>query len=234
MLRVTNINVFYGKAQALWDVSFQVKEGEIVALVGSNGAGKTTMLKTLSRLIWPASGTIEFNSTRVDTLPPHKVVGLGISHVPEGRKLFPFMTVLENLELGASVPQAKLKRRASLEWVFELLPRLAERRSQLAETLSGGEQQMLAIGRGLMSRPKLLLLDEPSLGLAPVLVEEVFNIIQRINSEGVTVFLVEQNVQQTLTFSNRGYVLENGKITMEGLGDRLLEDERIRQAYLGM
>ena len=234
MLRVNNIDVYYGEVQALWGVSLEVQEGEIVTLIGSNGAGKTTTLRTIAGLLHPASGTIEFEGEVISGLPPYEVVKRKISLVPEGRRLFPLMTTLENLELGSLTPDAKAKRKDSLDYVFEIFPVLKERRNQLAGTLSGGEQQMLAIARGLMSRPKLLMLDEPSLGLAPILVKEMFDIVKRINQEGVTILLVEQNIDHALKIADRGYVLETGKITMYGNGTELLEDERLKEAYLGM
>lgn len=234
MLRVNNIDVYYGEVQALWGVSLEVQEGEIVTLIGSNGAGKTTTLRTIAGLLHPASGTIEFEGEVISGLPPYEVVKRKISLVPEGRRLFPLMTTLENLELGSLTPDAKAKRKDSLDYVFEIFPLLKERRNQLAGTLSGGEQQMLAIARGLMSRPKLLMLDEPSLGLAPILVEEMFDIVKRINQEGVTILLVEQNIDHALKIADRGYVLETGKITMYGNATELLEDERLKEAYLGM
>ncbi len=234
MLVVKGINVFYGDLQALWDVSFKVNKGEMVALVGSNGAGKTTTLKTISGLLNPRPGAISFLDKRIDKLPPHKIVELGIAHVPEGRGLFPLMTVIENLKIGAFTPQAWRKMDETLEWIFQLFPILKERKNQLAGTLSGGEQQMLAIGRGLMSRPKLLMLDEPSLGLAPKIVLSLFKLIEEINKEGVTILLVEQNVRQALELVDRGYVLETGKIVLEGRGKELIENEHVKKAYLGI
>ena len=234
MLRLSEISVAYGDMQALWDVSVQVETGEIVALVGANGAGKTTTLRTISGLLRPFSGRIEFNGTRLDQVLAHQVAGLGIAHVPEGRRLFPLMTVEENLDMGSMIPEGRARRAETMTWVFQFLPRLAERRRQLAETLSGGEQQMLAIGRGLMARPKLLLLDEPSLGLAPILVHELFQAIAAINREGVTILLVEQNVRRALGLAHRGYVLENGRIVLEGKGGELLENAHVRRAYLGV
>jgi branched-chain amino acid transport system ATP-binding protein len=233
MLEVKGVSAFYGDAQALWDVSFTVNEGEIVTLIGSNGAGKSTMLKVISALLPPAKGTIKLFDTRIDQLPSHRIVELGIAHIPEGRRLWPGMSVLENLELGAYTRQARANKDKSLKWVFELFPRLAERKNQLAGTLSGGEQQMLAIGRGLLSRPKLLMLDEPSLGLAPFLVAEVFEVIKQINQEGVTILLVEQNVHHALELAHRGYVLETGRIVLEGKSEELLQNEHVRTAYLG-
>jgi branched-chain amino acid transport system ATP-binding protein len=234
MLEVNKISVFYGDAQALWDLSFTVNEGEVVTIVGSNGAGKTTTLRAVAGILHPRHGEITFLGKRIDTLPAHKIVEEGIAHIMEGRKLFPYMSVRENLELGAYTPRAWKRRVKTLEWIYELFPILKEREKQLAGTLSGGEQQMLAIGRGLMSMPKLLMLDEPSLGLAPKLVLLVFDIIRKINKEGVTVLLVEQNVHHALTLASRGYVLETGRITLEGKGKELLENPLVKKAYLGM
>lgn len=234
MLEIENINVFYGEAQALWDVSFSVQEGEIVTLVGSNGAGKSTVLNTISGLLVPSSGAIRLNGIRLDRLPAHRIVELGIAQIPEGRRLWPGLTVLENLELGAYTRHARAAREESFRWVFKLFPRLEERKYQLAGTLSGGEQQMLAIGRGLLSRPKILMLDEPSLGLAPFLVDEVFETILEINKQGVTILLVEQNVRHALEIASRGYVLETGRIVLSGTGKELLENPYVKTAYLGL
>ena len=233
MLRVKNIDVFYGLAQALWDVSFRVEEGEIVAIVGSNGAGKTTILKTISGLISPSSGAIEFNGERLDKIPSHLVVEKGIALVPEGRGLFPFSTVLANLELGAYTKKARRKIKKNLEYVFELFPVLKERKNQLAGTLSGGEQQMLAVARGLMSSPDLLMLDEPSLGLAPKIVVKILEIVRQLHRQGITILLVEQNVHSALNLCDRGYVLENGRIVMEGSGEELIDNPHIKKAYIG-
>jgi branched-chain amino acid transport system ATP-binding protein len=234
MLEVENINVFYGDAQALWDVSFTVNQGEIVTLVGSNGAGKSTTLKAISGLVPPLTGEIRFERTRIDRAPAYRIVEMGIAHIPEGRRLWPGLTVRENLELGAYIKAVRSLREETLEWVFKLFPRLKERLNQLAGTLSGGEQQMLAIGRGLLSKPKLLILDEPSLGLAPLLVDEVLETIQKINGKGVTILLIEQNVNRALTISTRCYVLELGRIVLSGSGQDLLTDERVKTAYLGL
>jgi branched-chain amino acid transport system ATP-binding protein len=234
MLNVNQIEVFYDDVQVLWGVSFKVEEKELAALVGANGAGKSTTLNTISSVIHPKAGTIEFKGQPIDSLEASQVVDLGITQVPEGRRLFPEMSVQENLELGSYKPEAKPKRKETMEWVFSIFPRLKERRKQLAGTLSGGEQQMVAVGRGMMSRPKLLMLDEPSLGLAPLMVREVFNVVERVNSEGVTVLLVEQNVKHTLSIATRAYVLENGRISMEGKGQDLLNNEHVRKAYLGI
>lgn len=234
MLRVDGVSVFYEEVQALWDVSFRVDRGEIVTLVGSNGAGKTTILRTISGLLKPRRGAIYFDQTRLDVLPAHRVVELGIAHIPEGRRLWPGLTVRETLELGAYNRRARAEKAATLEWVLALFPRLAERTSQLAETLSGGEQQMIAIARGLLSKPALLMLDEPSLGLAPVLVEQVFQVIREINRHGVTVLLVEQNVRHALAVGQRAYVLETGRVVKTGSGKDLLDDPQVRSAYLGL
>lgn len=234
MLSVSNIDVFHGDLQALWNVSFEIKEKEIVAIVGSNGAGKTTTLKTVSGLQRPKCGAITFLGRRIDGAPPSSIVAQGLAHVPEGRYLFPYMSVLENLEMGAYAYEARKRRHETLDWVFQLFPVLKEREKQLAGTLSGGEGQMLAIGRGLMSKPKLLMLDEPSLGLAPRLVLQIFDILMKINEEGVTVLLVEQNVRRALEIAHRGYVLETGRIVREGEGKKLLENEHVKKAFLGI
>jgi len=234
MLSVNQIQVSYDDVQVLWDVSLKVESKELAALVGANGAGKSTTLNTISGMLRPRSGKIEFNGERIDTAPASRVVELGISQVPEGRRLFPEMTVLENLELGSYMAEAKRRRNETLDWVFSIFPALKERGKQLAGTLSGGEQQMVAVGRGLMARPKLLMLDEPSLGLAPILVREVFKVVGRVNSEGVTILLVEQNVKHTLAVATHAYVLENGRIAMEGKGNDLLNNDHVKKAYLGI
>jgi len=234
MLSVKGIDVFYGDLQVLWDISFEVQEKEIVVLVGSNGAGKSTILRAISALLAPKKGTIEFNGSRIDHIPANKIIDHGIVHVPEGRRLFSEMTVEENLFMGSLNSEAKRKRYETMEYVYSLFPRLKERKKQTAGTLSGGEQQMLAVGRGLMSLPKLMMLDEPSLGLAPLLVQDIFNMVKKINEAGVTVLLVEQNVRQTLGMCNRAYVLENGHIVLEGLGCDLLENERVKECFLGI
>ncbi len=234
MLEVQRLQVFYGDVQALWDVSFAVRPGEIVTLVGSNGAGKTTTLKTISGLLRPAAGHVRLEGQDLAALAPHDIVARGIAQIPEGRRLWPHMTVLENLELGAYTAEARGRKDETLEWTFALFPRLRERRAQLAGTLSGGEQQMVAIARGLMSRPRLLMLDEPSLGLAPLLVEEVFRIVREINGQGVTVLLVEQNLRQALEVAHRAYVLETGRVTLSGPSREVLADAHVRAAYLGL
>ena len=234
MLNVSQINTFYGKIQALWDVSFQVDEKEIVALVGANGAGKTTILKTISNLLHPASGTVEFLGRRIDKVPPYRLVEIGISHIPEGRKLFPDMTVRENLELGAYAYQVWKRKEEMLEQVYQIFPRLKERAGQLTRTLSGGEQQMLAMGRGLMSRPRLCMFDEPSSGLAPLLIMEIFEVIKALRGQGTTILLVEQNTERALEIADRAYVLENGRITLQGKGEELLQNNHVKVAYLGL
>jgi branched-chain amino acid transport system ATP-binding protein len=234
MLNVDKIDAGYGDIQVLWDVSFHVKKGEFVVLVGANGAGKTTIMKTISRLVRQTSGTIQFEDQSLDGTPPYQITDVGIAHVPEGRQLFPEMTVRENLELGSLAPRARRQRAESLEWVLELFPILSQRQKQLAGTMSGGEQQMLAIARGLMSRPKMVLFDEPSLGLAPLMTQEVFRLAKRIHNEGMTLLMVEQNVKQTLAICDRAYVLENGKIVLEGKGGELLENEDVKRAFLGV
>ena len=234
MLEVSNLDVFYGKSQALRDVSLRVDEGEIVALVGANGAGKTTLLNTISGLLRPASGNVEFLGKRIDRLAPHRIVKLGISQIPEGRKLFSDMTVGENLELGAYSSGAWKRRKETLEQVYQVFPVLKERRKQSAKKLSGGEGQMVAIGRGLMSSPRLCMFDEPSYGLAPNLLAEVFEVIKHLREQGITIFLVEQNVRHTLETADRAYVLENGHIVLEGKGKDLLQDDLVKKAYLGL
>ena len=234
MLAVNHINAFYGRVQALWDVSFRMHEGEIVALVGANGAGKTTLLNIIFSLLRPASGTVEFLGKRIDSLAPHRIGELGISYVPEGGRLFKEMTVRENLEMGAYVYDAWRQREETLSQVYDMFPRLKERQRQLVGTLSGGEQQMLSIGRGLMSRPKLCIFDEPSYGLAPLLVREIFRIIQGLRDQGIAILLIEQNVRQTLEIADRAYVLENGRIVSEGKSRELLQNDHIKKAYLGL
>lgn len=232
MIEVKNLHVYYGLIHAIKGIDFKVNEGDIVTLIGSNGAGKTTILKTISRLLDKTEGDILFMGETLDNYQPHELVSLGISHVPEGRRVFPDLTVVDNLLLGAYKRNDKDEIRKDLNLVFDRFPRLRERRKQIAGTLSGGEQQMLAMGRALMSRPKILLLDEPSMGLAPLLVQEIFNIIQDINKTGTTILLVEQNANQALHISDKGYVLESGKIIAFGNAKDLLNDEIVKAAYL--
>lgn len=234
MLEVKNINAGYGNIQILWDVSLKVNQGEIVALIGGNGAGKTTLVNTITGLLHIGSGEINYLDKRIDKLPPHIITELGISHIPEGRKLFVDMNVKENLEMGAYTKSAWKNRKETEKRVFEMFPKLKEREHQLARTFSGGEQQMLAMGRGLMSIPKLCIIDEPSNGLAPMVVLEVFQIIQSMRKQGITILLIEQNVKQTLEISDRAYVLENGRIVMEGDCATCLASEHIRKSYLGL
>jgi branched-chain amino acid transport system ATP-binding protein len=234
VLRLTNLRVTYGDVVAVRDAPLHVDSGEIVALVGSNGAGKTTLLKAVSRVLPIAGGEAFFDGKRLNELRPDAVVRLGLIHVPEGRKLFPQMTIEENLELGSYTPGAKSKRAETMEEVFALFPRLRERRSQLAGTLSGGEQQMCAIGRGLMALPRLLILDEPSWGLAPVVVLQILDVVREIRRRGVAVLLVEQNVRNALQLADRAYVMENGRIVMEGAAQELLANDEVRRAYLGI
>ncbi|MBD5085310.1 MAG: ABC transporter ATP-binding protein [Clostridiales bacterium] len=232
MLKVNDINVYYGAIHAIKGVSFEVNDGEIVTLIGANGAGKSTILNTVCGLLHSRTGSIEFLEKNLASIPAHKVVKLGMAHVPEGRRIFQQMTVEENLEMGAYT-QSRASVDPNLERVYEQFPRLKERRRQVAGTLSGGEQQMLAMGRGLMSNPKLLMLDEPSMGLAPILVEQIFDIIRQLHKAGTTILLVEQNARMALSVADRGYVLETGKIVATGTGDELLHDEAVKKAYLG-
>lgn len=234
MLRVKNLNTFYADAQVLRNVSLEINEGEIVSMVGSNAAGKSTLINTLSGIIHAKSGSIEFLGKNIEKLFPHQIVEMGLIQVPEGRRLFPEMTVLENLRLGMYLIKDKEKEVKNLEEVFKLFPILKIRKSQIAQTLSGGEQQMLAIARALVGNPKLLIFDEPSLGLAPKLVVQVFNIIKLINDQGVTILLIEQNIFQALNLCDRGYVIENGRIVMAGKGKELLNLSKIKKAYLGI
>ena len=234
MLEVRNVDIRYGKIQALWDICLEVKQAEIVALVGANGAGKTTLVDTISGLVTPESGSVIFQGKQIDGMPSHVIVGLGISHVPQGGKVFPDMNVRENLEMGSYPLQAWKQKTATFEQVFQLFPTLQERQGQLARTLSGGEQQMLAIGRALMSRPTLCIFDEPSYGLAPLLVKEMFHIIQNLREQGITILLIEQNVHQSLEIADRAYVLENGRISLQGASDELLRSDYVRKAYLGL
>ncbi|MBC9702243.1 MAG: ABC transporter ATP-binding protein [Leuconostoc sp.] len=223
----------YGVIQAVKDVSFEVNEGEVVTLIGANGAGKTSILRTISGLVRPSAGEINFLGKEIQKEPARKIVASGLSQVPEGRHVFPGMTVLENLELGAFLRRDREENQKNLKKIFDRFPRLEERKSQDAATLSGGEQQMLAMGRALMSQPKLLLLDEPSMGLAPIFIQEIFDIIQDIQKQGTTVLLIEQNANKALAIANRGYVLETGKIVLSGTGEELLASEEVRKAYLG-
>ena len=232
MLKVENINVYYGAIHAIKNVSFEVNDGEIVTLIGANGAGKSTTLQTVSGLLHSHTGSIEFMGKNLAGIPPHKVVSLGLAHVPEGRRVFLQMSVEENLEMGAYTrPGSEIDD--SIADIYQRFPRLKERRKQVAGTLSGGEQQMLAMGRAMMSKPRLLMLDEPSMGLAPILVEQIFDIIQELNKAGTTILLVEQNAQMALSVADRGYVLETGHITLTGPGRALLADEAVKKAYLG-
>ncbi len=234
MLKVNEIDVYYGDLQALREASIEVNPGEVVSVIGSNGAGKSTLLRSISGILRPGRGTIVFNEKDISQAPTSRIVEHGISHVPEGRQIFPTMTVLENLEMGAQFPRTKKVKEETLEQVFKYFPRLKERRDQKAGTLSGGEQQMLAMGRGLMSLPQLIMLDEPSLGLAPLLVSTIFEIIEKINQQGTSILLIEQNVFNSLKISDRGYVLENGQIVLNGKGEELLENPHIRKTYLGL
>ncbi len=234
MLQIRKLNFSYGDLQVLWDVDLEVKQGEIVTVVGANGAGKSTILKNVSRLVRPTSGHLALNDVALDRLQSHEVVEHGIIQVPEGRRIFPEMTVVENLRMGSFVKATRNDRERNMERVFGLFPRLAERKTQLGGTMSGGEQQMLAIARGLMGNPKLLLLDEPSLGLSPLLVKNIFEIIKEINRQGTTILLVEQNVYQSLHISHRAYVLETGRVVMSGTGAELLDNDHVRKAFLGI
>lgn len=236
MLSCRRINAAYGKVQALFDVSLEVQDGEIVALVGANGAGKSTLMKVLSGLLRPSAGEIEFDHMRLDRLRPERIVQQGVAHVPEGRRVFPGLTVYENLEVGTSAWRRRGRAREveeEMDRVFQLFPRLKERRTQFGWSLSGGEQQMLAIGRGLMSRPKLLLLDEPSLGLAPVVVEEIFETLNEINRLGTAILLVEQNAFMALNLASRAYIMELGRVVLENQAKSLLQNDHVREAYLG-
>jgi branched-chain amino acid transport system ATP-binding protein len=234
LLEVDGVSASYGNVQILWNVSLNVKEGEIVTILGPNGAGKTTLVKTILGLLRPNSGSIKFFDRRIDKLPTYEIVDIGIVLVPEGREIFPKMTVYENLLLGAYGKEAEKNKDQSLETIFQIFPVLKERRKQLAQTLSGGEQQMLAIARGLMSKPKLLIMDEPSLGLAPMLVQKIFNSMREINERGVTILLVEQNVHRALEIADRGYLLESGKMVLSGDWNELLANEHVKKAYLGL
>lgn len=233
MLKIQNLNVYYGVIHALHDVALEVREGEIVTLIGSNGAGKSTTLMTLSGVLRPASGSVEFCGQDLREVPAHKRVGLGLVQSPEGRRVFGSLTIEENLDLGAYARKDKAQIKADWDEIYEMFPRLKERRTQAAGTLSGGEQQMLAIGRALMSKPKLLLLDEPSLGIAPLLVKEIFSDLKKIRARGVTILLVEQNAHMALEIADRAYVLETGRVVMEGDAKKIAADPRVKEAYLG-
>jgi branched-chain amino acid transport system ATP-binding protein len=234
MLEISKLNTFYGKAQALWNVSLNIEKAEIVALVGANGAGKTTLLNTISGLICPASGSVKFLGKKIEGLPPNAIVEMGLSHVPEGRRLFTDMTVRENLEMGAYPSHAWKRKGDTFKQVYQLFPLLKEREGQMARTLSGGERQMLAMGRGLMSLPKLCMFDEPSYGLAPRLVLEVFEVIKSLRKHGITILLIEQNVKRSLDIADRAYVMENGRIVLEGTCRQCLNNEHVKKAYLGL
>ena len=234
LLEIKDLDLFYGDAQALSDISLAIAAGEIVAIVGANGAGKSSLIRAIHGIEKPARGMIRFEGTDISGWPSHRVCEAGIGHVAEGRQVFPNLSVLENLEMGATPRHARAAEKQTLERVFTLFPRLAERRQQAAGTLSGGEQQMLAIGRCLMGQPSLIMFDEPSLGLAPAIVQEVFRIVRRLNDEGLTILLVEQNVMASLKIAHRAYVLENGRIEMSGSGAELLDNDRVRQAYMGL
>lgn len=233
MLKVDNLSVSYGVIEAVKNVSFEVNEGEVVTLIGANGAGKTSILRTISGLVRPSSGTITFLGNEIQKVPARKIVADGLSQVPEGRHVFSGLTVMENLEMGAFLKNNREENQANLKKIFARFPRLEERKNQDAATLSGGEQQMLAMGRALMSQPKLLLLDEPSMGLAPIFIQEIFDIIQDIQRQGTTVLLIEQNANKALSIANRGYVLETGKVVLSGTGQELLASDEVRKAYLG-
>lgn len=234
MLRISKLNFSYGDLKVLWDVDLEVKDGEIVTVLGANGAGKSTILRNVSRLVKPTSGTIALDGIELNRLASHEVVERGVIQVPEARRIFPEMTVVENLRMGSFVKATRKDRARNMERVFSLFPRLAERRTQLGGTMSGGEQQMLAIGRGLMANPKVLLLDEPSLGLSPLLVKNIFEIIKEINKQGTTILLVEQNVYQSLHITHRAYVLETGRVVLSGTGAELLGNAHVKKAFLGM
>ena len=233
MLKVTDLQVYYGVIQAIKGLSFEVNEGEVIALIGANGAGKTTILHTITGLVEAKSGTVEFEGKNITKMPGHKIVTLGMAHVPEGRRVFAELSVLENLKMGAYTRQDKNEIAQSLEMVYKRFPRLEERKNQLAGTLSGGEQQMLAMGRALMSHPKIILMDEPSMGLSPIFVNEIFDIIKEVSASGTTVLLVEQNAKKALSIADRAFVLETGKIVLEGDAKELMNDESVKKAYLG-
>ncbi|MBN1366303.1 MAG: ABC transporter ATP-binding protein [Dehalococcoidales bacterium] len=234
ILKVNNVNAFYSGIQALWDVSFTVEKGEIFAIIGSNGSGKSTLLKTITGIMRPASGEVEFMGKRIDGIAPHSIVELGISHIPEGGRLFPDMSVQENLEMGAYISRVWKERKETLAHIYDIFPVLKDRQGQLARTLSGGEKQMLAVGRGLMSKPLLCLFDEPSYGLSPKFVTEVFHVIESLRERGITILLVEQNVRHTLEIADRAFVIENGRVCLEGRCNELLNSEYVKKAYLGL
>ena len=234
MLEVRDIDVAYGEVPALREVTLAVNEAESVAVLGANGAGKSTLLRTISGLLRPRRGAVTLDGARLDQLPAYEIAALGIAHVPEGRRVLPDMTVEENLELGAYLPRPKARRQETLAWIYQIFPRLAERRRQRAGTLSGGEQQMLAVGRGLMLRPRILMLDEPSLGLAPIMVDATFEKIAEVRREGIALLLIEQNVQRALTLVDRGYVLEQGRVVLQGTSKELMDNPHVKVAYLGL
>lgn len=233
MLEIKDLEVYYGMIQAIKGISFEVNEGEVIALIGANGAGKTTTLHTISGLITPKKGTVIFEGKEITKVPAHKIVSLGMAHVPEGRRVFASLSVFQNLKLGAYTRNSKDEIEESLKMVYARFPRLEERKNQLAGTLSGGEQQMLAMGRALMSNPRIILMDEPSMGLSPIFVNEIFDIIKQVSAGGTTVLLVEQNAKKALSIADRGYVLETGKIVLSGKAEELLNDESVKKAYLG-
>lgn len=234
MLEVKHINAYYGRIQALWDVTLRIEEGEIVALVGANGAGKSTTLNVISGLLHPDSGSIEFLGQRIETMAPQQIIALGISHIPEGRRLFPDMTIKENLELGAYMSSAWGKREERIEWIYEVFPVLKARSKQLAKTLSGGEQQMLSIGRGIMTEPKLCMLDEASYGLSPLMSKNILTVMRKLRDEWMTILLIEQNIKAALDVADRAYVMENGRPVLEGTSESLLQNEHVKVAYLGL
>jgi len=233
MLEVKDLEVYYGMIQAIKGISFEVNEGEVIALIGANGAGKTTTLHTISGLITPKHGTVTFEGKEITKAPAHKIVSLGMAHVPEGRRVFASLSVLQNLKLGAYIKNNKDEIEETLQMIYQRFPRLEERKNQPAGTLSGGEQQMLAMGRALMSKPRIILMDEPSMGLSPIFVNEIFDIIKSVSASGTTVLLVEQNAKKALSIADRGYVLETGRIVLEGEAQKLLDDESVKKAYLG-
>jgi branched-chain amino acid transport system ATP-binding protein len=234
MLEVKHMNASYGRIQALWDVTLRIDQGEIVALVGANGAGKTTTLKAISGLLHPDTGSIEFLGQRIETMTPQQIIAIGISYIPEGRRLFPEMTIRENLELGAYMSSAWGKRKERIEWIFGLFPTLKARSKQLARTLSGGEQQMLSIGRGIMTKPKLCMLDEASYGLSPLMAKNILAVMRKLREEWMTILLIEQNIKGALDAADRGYVIENGRLALEGTGESLLQNGHVKVAYLGL